>query len=271
MKQKIDWNLKFFVDVLGVESLHFGYWQPSQKLNIEEFKLAQKKYIEILINKIPSDVKTILDVGCGTGEVAKELLNKTYHVDCLSPDSYQQSIFEHKHINAKFYLTKFEDFIPKKSYDMVLMAESCQYIKLEPMFVKLQKILRPYGYLLVSDYFRKQKVNYYRTTHLLDNFYSFAKQNRFKILSDEDITENVLPTLTLAKMLYFKYALPTLEIVVGYLTTKYPIITKIFNFLFFSLISKIKHYLYFHMKEKLDEEKFKKFVTYRIILLQKEG
>ncbi|MCX7941199.1 MAG: class I SAM-dependent methyltransferase [Endomicrobia bacterium] len=264
MEEKIDWNLKFFKDVLGLESLHFGYWQHGQKLTLEEFKVAQKNYTNLLISKIPLEVKTILDVGCGTGEIAGELVERGFQVECISPDSYQHSLFIQKHINAKFYLTKFEDFVADKKYDLILMAESCQYIPLDKMFKKLEEVLSPDGYLLVSDYFRKENLAYYKTTHLLKNFYSFAIKHKFKIIYDEDITDNVIPTLTLAKMLYLRYALPLLEILTGYFSERFPVLSKMLSLILHSLIKKVRHYVYDHMLNKLDEEKFKKSVTYSI-------
>ncbi|MCS7231240.1 MAG: methyltransferase domain-containing protein [Elusimicrobiota bacterium] len=266
--KKIDWNLKFIRDIFGVECLHFGYWEENQKVDIENLKIAQQRYIDILISKIPQGVKEILDVGCGTGEVAINLINKNFKVECVSPDEYQYEIFKQKSPNTKFYLTKFEDLVTDKKYDLVLMAESCQYLNLEKAFLKSKEILVKEGYLLISDYFRKYNTSYYKTTHTKEEFYFFVKKYDFEVLFEEDITANILPTLILAKKIYEKYALPIVEILSGYISEKFSLLTKIFNFLLSPVLKKCRYYIFEHTRDKLDEKKFNEFMEYKIILLR---
>ncbi|MCX7957100.1 MAG: class I SAM-dependent methyltransferase [Endomicrobia bacterium] len=269
MKQKIDWNLKFFRDIFELECLHFGYWDNSLKeINLENLKKAQQLYIDVLIQKIPKDVKTVLDVGCGTGEVAKNLLLKNFVVECVSPDNYQYSIVKKKLQNITFHLTKFEYLVVDKQYDLVLMAESCQYLNLELMFIKLKQVVSQNGYVLISDYFRKSDIKYYRTTHIESEFKKYLKKFNFEIVSEEDITDNVLPTLTLAKKYYEKYLLPISEIIIGYTSEKMRLVSKIIKFFLKKKLKKINYYIYEHTKDKLNEKKFKENLVYKIFLLK---
>jgi len=272
-KVRIDWGLKFFHDVLQLEALHFGYWEgisnnSDSGLNLETLKLAQKNYTKKLIEVIPKNVKTLLDVGAGTGEVAKELLARGYTVEAVSPDTYQYEICKSKCPQMPFHRTKFEKLDIKKSFDAILMLESCQYLKLDPAFKNCKKLLKENGHILISDYFRKVKENYYRTTHTLEDFYNAVKKNNFEIVYEKDITEGVLPTLTLGKQFYLNYAVPVTKIITGYFSDKIPLLTKILNFVFSPQLKKIKYYVYTHTPEKLDVDKFRKHIEYKIILLK---
>ena len=67
------------------DDLHYGYWTPDLKLDIQNIVHAQENHSNFIISNIPEGVSTILDVGCGAGALAKRLLAKGYHVDCVSP------------------------------------------------------------------------------------------------------------------------------------------------------------------------------------------
>ncbi|MDI6641830.1 MAG: hypothetical protein QME68_05930 [Elusimicrobiota bacterium] len=84
----------------------------------------------------------------------------------------------------------------------------------------------------MSDYFRKDKITYYKTTKVLTEFLQEAEKNAFEIINSEDITQNILPTLDLAKMLYNRYGLPIVEMLSGYCQFEHPAISKIVGFLF---------------------------------------
>ena len=61
---------KFF---MGSESQHYGYWIKDMELCPQNFKKAQDNYSRLLLSAIPEDVKTVLDVGCGSGRTAEKL------------------------------------------------------------------------------------------------------------------------------------------------------------------------------------------------------
>jgi len=80
-----DFNLELFVctDILKLNSLHYGYWQKEElpdingaTLSLADLKKAQELYTRTLIDLIPQDVDTILDVGCGMGDVTRQLADR---------------------------------------------------------------------------------------------------------------------------------------------------------------------------------------------------
>jgi len=247
---------------------------------------------------------TILDVGCGTGISTEILISKGYNVECLSPDLYNQKVINEKFKGAvKFHLTKFEEFSTEKKHDIILMSESSQYITLKKLFEKCKGLLNKDGYLLISDYFRKEATGYYRNCAVLSRFLeaqesintlpqmdtektqkdsvkfceilwlrSFldeAEKNGFKILKSEDITENVLPTLLIGEQYYKKFVVPITEALISLANDEIPMITNIAKFFFRRKIKKIAEDIHIKNPEKLNPEKFRQNIRYMIYLFQK--
>ncbi len=264
---KIDWGLKFYLDVLKLDALHFGLWKK-EPLTVEGARQAQKNYTGRLLSKIPSGGKQVLDAGCGIGRTALKLKEKGFEVDCVNPDSYQEKIFKkNAGDDIPFYRTIFEKFEPpqNKKYDIILMSESSQYMDTEKMTEKAAKILKPKGYLLIADYFRKKDTEFYKTCRIKNKFINIVEK-KFSVTNIEDITEQAVPTLEAGKIIYEEYGLPVLHIITGYLSQEAPRISKITKFIFSKKIKKVQKYLYRHTPQKLDAKKFKKELEYLFLL-----
>ncbi len=127
----MDFAHVFFRHFLKTEYLHFGYWEPNLNVNFLNLYAAQHLYVEKLFSMIPQDTKTILDVGCGSGKMASELIAKDYLVDALSPPSIMTNIAK-KRLSGKsdFYEMRFEELETDKRYDLVIFSESYQFVNL---------------------------------------------------------------------------------------------------------------------------------------------
>lgn len=155
-KVRVQPVLKLYLDLSKTNYLHFGLWKKGDALTLENFQAAQERYIENLIRFIPKGVKTVLDVGCGVGGNAAKLLKLGYDVTGICPDPYQGKLFrENTKGKAGFKLTTLENFKTDRKFDLILMSESVQYIPFGEGLKKLSQLLRPTGYLLISDYFKK--------------------------------------------------------------------------------------------------------------------
>lgn len=106
-----DRALRFYNQVLGLDRLHYGLWRQQDKLTIENLKIAEQRYEDQITDNIPSDVTTLLDVGCGTGIMVAKLKSLGYKVEGLTPDINQLKMIKKK-ANLPVHFCRFEDFKP---------------------------------------------------------------------------------------------------------------------------------------------------------------
>lgn len=218
---QVNLPLRFCHEVLGLEHLHYGLWD-GEPLGIEGLKGAQKRYTEHLVEWIPPEVETLLDVGSGTGATGRLLRDRGYQVEGLSPDPYQQRLFERR-VERPFHLGRFQEFVPPHPYDLVLMSESSQYIWLDSLFPAVRRAA-PAGHLLVADYFvlERGSKDPAKSGHPLDAYLEKAAAAGLELLRQEDVTERAVPTLELATEWLERYVDPSLTMFGDHLAVRYP-------------------------------------------------
>ena len=270
----IDNVLKLYSETIQSSFLHYGFWDDPASVKIESLTLqdlrdAQLRYIEHLASFFPNNVDSVIDVGCGIGGNTEYLMNKGYAIETLSPDDYQKSVilekFDH---NIKFHHCKFENFNPKKQYDLILQSESACYIKIDEGFKKAREVLRDGGYLLASDYFvyfhDSSNNLHLKSSHNLDQYLSIATKNGFRLIKEYDQTENTMITLDYAKFFIGRFIDPALNYGIYSAQKSFPIIS--------SLISKIIGSKWEKKRKQLDlvdSSLFRKYRKYMIYLLKK--
>jgi MPBQ/MSBQ methyltransferase len=263
MSKSNDRALRIYNEVLGLDRLHYGKWLPEDDLTYDNLKKAQVRYEDFLVENIPNGVKTILDVGCGTGVLTKKLLDNGYDVEGLSPDINQKRVFNEK-VKAKFHHTTFDKFEPEKQYDCLIMSESAQYIKMNRLFENAKRSLKKNGYLMICDYFRHENASgvHGKSGHYYNIFKEHINQSGFKLISEEDITESVTKTLDIAND-FAKRAILAANIGTEKIRHKHPYLSKFVMWLFRNKINKINTQL-----ELLDSVSFKKNKIYMFLLIQ---
>ncbi|MBT8350151.1 MAG: hypothetical protein KJO26_02810, partial [Deltaproteobacteria bacterium] len=107
-------------------------------------------------------------------------------------------------------------------FGTVINSESLQYIKLDQAFDTVEKILAPGGKWIITDYFRIQQDTINKSGHMLKDFLSQTSEHNWKIIDQQDITQNILPTLKFVYMYVERFFRPLSEFTKDKLRYKQP-------------------------------------------------
>ncbi len=185
---------------LKLDHLHYGYWDGDLEVDITNLRHAQAAYANFIIENIPEGVESILDVGCGTGHIADELLKHGYKVDCVSPCPYlKERAEELLGDRSKIFQCKFEGIETDRRYDMVMFCESFQYIDIQQAVVNAHRLLNTGGYMFICDYFRKPIEGKYTMSggHKMVRFEQVMENAPFDCTTKLDITKQTAPNMDL--------------------------------------------------------------------------
>ena len=265
----LDLELFLCSEVLKLHSLHYGYWRSNEKPTLHNLRRSQQRYTDTLISVIPPNVKTVLDVGCGLGDVSHTLVNHDYVVTAISPDKNHQKYFTNETKNLSFIRTTFEEFTSHEHYDLILMSESQNYFHTDVGFQQCTRYLNSHGYLLVSGIFRKRvEGGFEDVINNEEEYLEKAHQYGFRLLKRADITRQVLPTLVFAHNAMREYLQPIGVMVAHYLTTSTePVRKTILRLLFCKQIRDVSD-LFRHYQDRTDPSQFEHKCSYLRLLLQ---
>ena len=254
---------------LKTGSLHYGYWTDNLKLDVCNLPKAQENYDNFIISNIPDGIKSILDVGCGSGNLSLKLIDKGCQVDCVSPGilitEYARNRMQG---NCHVFESTYEDLKTDKRYDIVLFSESFQYINLEQALQKTFSVLNKGGYLLICDFFKTEAVgeSFLGGGHRLKKFYNIVSQYSFTKVKDIDITKETAPNHEIVNDILQKVGFPIWNLVLDYLKQRYPLISKLLHWKFRKKQVKINQK---YFSGKRNPENFSIFKSYRFLLYKK--
>ena len=255
--------------LLGMEHLHYGYFK-GLKPSLQTLPKAQEQYVKQLLATIPKGVKNIFDVGCGTGGVAKELVKKKYNVTCLAPDPFLTDKARENTGGKVDTITDLYENVensPQEKLDLVLMSESCQYIKVKEGWEQNAKFLPVGGHVLIADFFKIRPIDVKHVSksgHNLEDFLKAAEEHGFKLVKKQDITKEVAPTMDIYQDLIFNKVFPVFEAVFEFVQRTAPTIYKILKKVLSKKIDKLhKHY------SNQGSGTFTKYKGYFILLFKK--
>ncbi len=265
-------GLNLFNFFLGTKDLHYGLWSDGLEVKVQNLPEAQKRYSDFLIGHFPDDVKTILDVGCGAGGLATELLNRGYQVQGVSPSSLLSEAAQNQAgDDFKIHHGRFEDvkFSVNEKFDMVMFSESFQYITLDMVLDKAHSLLRPGGYIVICDFFKTNASgkSVVGGGHKFDEFQQVLNDSGLKVLQEKDITKETAPNLDLVNQMGRELLLPTMKLIGYTFKNNRPWLSKIFTWKFRKKLDKID---YKYLSGERNAESFAKYKIYKFYLLQRD-
>jgi cyclopropane fatty-acyl-phospholipid synthase-like methyltransferase len=217
-RARYDVQLEFVSKLLTKDFLHYGYFEDkeiaAQDISLGMIERAQVAYAQLLIDQLKCESGDVLDVGCGMGGLIPLLRNKGHKPWPLTPDRAQASFIRNKYPEIDLFHCRFEELEKKTDLDhkfqAVINSESLQYINLDKAFELVLKFLKPGGTWIIADYFRQEDAKY-RSGHFFEQFHQKVKDQGFTIEYEQDITENILPTIKFAYYFGNRLGLPLFE------------------------------------------------------------
>lgn len=254
---------------LKLEHLHYGYWTKDLEVDLANLRIAQENYVDFLISNIPDGVNSILDVGCGMGQIAKKLIDAGYKVDCVSPSPVlAQQTRDLLGEESKVFECYYEQLQTENRYDLVLFCESFQYIDPEKAMKKTLALLDRDGHLLICDVFRvdtKEK-SFLSGGHNLTNFFNIVSEYPLSLVKNLDITEETSPNIDIENRIFKEVVGPVTNLLGHLLDSRYPLLSKVLKWKYKRKIEKIRHK---YFSGQRTGENFKKFKSYRLLLYKR--
>ncbi len=268
---ELNFELYFVTEVLHLRSLHYGYWDDgrgSDRVDLEEMRVAQERFTERLVEIVPPDVKTVLDVGAGIGDNARALAALGHRVTAISPDRNHARYFEeHCAPNVHFQRSRFEDFDSEDRFDLVLFSESHRYFDRRFGLERAHQLLRPDGHLLVSGMFRyEDKAPFPKDFDVADLPYlETATEVGFTPVEITDITPNILPTIEMIDKAVDEILEPTIRFAEAWAAARSPWKMRLFR-LFLSKEDRELTRALEKLKRKTNPARFQERFRYATVL-----
>ena len=266
----------------NVEDLHYGLWDPDLELSFGNLRVAQQRYSDMILSQLPSATKDVrvLDVGCGTGHLISQMLDRGYLADGVIPAKdlgalVWRRIGERSGYQPRIYECKFEDFPVEEArarYDAVLFSESFQYIKPADSLPLVQQVLKPGGTLLICDFFKTAAHGdggpgdkSFGGGHPHHEFLETMSRFPFRLMKDEDLTKRVSPNLQLVNDWLMNRAKPASQTIHTYLRSNYAFSTRVLLWFFRKKLRKMQYKYFSGYRSK---EVFEKYKTYHLMVYQ---
>ncbi|MDT8363077.1 MAG: GNAT family N-acetyltransferase [Nitrosomonas sp.] len=177
-----------------VNALHYGLFKD-ENTTIQQ---AQQYSTDLILSRIPDEIKRILEVGVGLGTTLFQLKQQGYEVHGITPDPEQITLLQ-KRFGQQLSTScqRLEDFkAAPGSFDLILFQESAQYI--EPLMIFNQGLdLLPIGgtILILDEFFFRREKTERAGLHLITDTIALAERMGFELVGQLDLSAMAAPTL----------------------------------------------------------------------------
>lgn len=141
--------------------INYLYEKYHKKSNTQEKVINDNNFtyiniLPILNSYLSKKVKSILDIGCGSGTISFYLASKGYKITGIDISNKAINICNKSANklglkNAKFEVCEFPNKIPKSRYDLVFFSEVIEHLPNDELALqKIYKLLNPGGILFLS-------------------------------------------------------------------------------------------------------------------------
>ncbi len=190
--------------ISGSDHLHLGFW--SDVTAEGSIQKALQNMFEKLVSYLPEPPAKILDVGCGLGRSAGILSSKGFDVTAIAPSTelIEYAIQRYGSDGADFkvfdYLDNDASIFAEGRYDALFFQESLQYLQpLNEVMKKARYLLKDKGIIIIGDEVcYDQKLKSETAVHMSRDIYAALSEGGFRIISNDKIGKNVIPTCELA-------------------------------------------------------------------------
>ncbi|MDN3491523.1 class I SAM-dependent methyltransferase [Winogradskyella bathintestinalis] len=161
-------------------------------------EISLKKKLR-LINSFQSESKTLLDVGCGTGDFLETALKNNWQITGIEPDENARDIANSKTNNAVHQSDELKELKPH-SFDVITLWHVLEHLPDLDMHIALFKsLLKPNGTLVIAvPNFKSYDAAYYKgfwaAFDVPRHLWHFSKTSIVKLFNKEGLSLiNTLP------------------------------------------------------------------------------
>ena len=128
--------------------------------SVREISLKRKLK---LINSFQSDSKTLLDIGCGTGDFLEAALKDNWTITGIEPNEQARQIANSKTNNSVFEINQLETLEPN-SFDVITLWHVLEHLpNLEKHTALFKSLLKPNGTLVIAvPNYKSYDAQYYK-------------------------------------------------------------------------------------------------------------
>ena len=108
-------------------------------------------YPDELVDQACAGVHTVLEIGCGTGQLTRALVARGLDVDALDPAPNMVAAARERVPEATYHVGRFEDFAPPRRYDAVLSASAFHWVDPRVGWARAGAALKPGGKLALMQ------------------------------------------------------------------------------------------------------------------------